>query len=112
MDTIGQTLLDEKDEPRSVAAFEIAPVSTDADTNSGNGGDDKGSAGKTGSAGTAAKPRPSPRLALPVVPVVLTEAEKTALGLDKRDSNAAAKNDVTPHGLDGADGPKGPGGLK
>lgn len=105
---IGQTILDQAGEPKSVAAFEVAPVSTDADANSGNGGDDKGGAGTSGSAGTAAKPKPSKRLALPVVPVVLTEAEKKALGLDKRSSDADAKNDVTAGGPDGTDGPTGP----
>ena len=105
---IGQTILDGADKPKTVAAFEVAPVSTDADANSGSGGDDKGSAGKSGSAGTAAKPKPSPRLALPVVPLVLTEAEKKALGLDKRASDTDTKNEATPDDPDGTSGPTGP----
>lgn len=105
---IGQTILDVADETRTVADFETEPASIDADANSGNGGDDKGRAGKTGSAGTAAKPKPSPRLALPVVSVVLTEPEKRALGLDKRSPDADAKNDVMPDGPDGTSGPTGP----
>ncbi|MDL2410645.1 hypothetical protein PY650_34775 [Rhizobium calliandrae] len=109
---IGQTILDGTKNPESVAAFEAAPVTPDADAGSGNGSDDKGSAGKSGSAGTAAKPKPSPRLALPVVPVVLTEAEKKVFGPDKRSSEADEKNDVTPDGPDGIQGPRRPGGPK
>ncbi|ANM16912.1 hypothetical protein AMK06_CH02012 [Rhizobium sp. N541] len=112
---IGQGILDDREEPRSVADFEAAPVSPDADASSGGGGDDKGSADKSGAAGTTAKPKPSPRLALPVVSVVLTEADKKALDLDKRSSDADAKNDATPERPDGADvptGPKIPGGPK
>jgi len=103
---IGQTFLDRRDEPKSVADFEVAP--TDTDAKAGDGGDDKGSAGKAGSVGTTAKPKPSPRLALPVVTVVLTEAEMKAL--DLRD-DADAKNDSTSDGPEGPTGPK-PGGKK
>ncbi|NTC83376.1 hypothetical protein [Agrobacterium tumefaciens] len=99
---IGQSILDKPSPPKSVADFEVTPVSADADSASGNGGDEKGSAGKTGSAGTAAKPKPSSRLKLPVVPVILTEAEKKVLGLDKPASDADARDEVTPDGPDGA----------
>lgn len=109
---LGQTILAGADKPRSVGDFEAEPASTDADANSGNGSDDKGSAGKTGSAGTAAKPKPSARLVLPVVPIVLTEAEKKALGLDKRTSDADAKTDLILDGPDGTSGPEKSGGPK
>ncbi|MBY5894891.1 hypothetical protein HFN45_16095 [Rhizobium leguminosarum] len=108
---IGQAILDHPEEPRSVADFEVAPASTDA--GSGDGGEDKGSTGKSGSAGSAAKPTPAPRLALPVIPVLLTEAERKALGLDKRGSDAEADKDVTPDAKrEGPDGSDGPGGMK
>jgi hypothetical protein len=110
--TMGQTILDrqaEKDSP----ALEVAP--TVAETNrGGSGGDgDKGSSGKAGSAGTTAKPRPTSRLALPVVVVVLTDAEKKVL--DPDDARTDDEKDVTPEGTDvpdGPSGPKGPGGRK
>lgn len=109
---IGQTILDGADELKSVAEFEVAPASTDTDARAGDDGGDKGSAGKAGSAGTTAKPKPARRLALPVVAVVLTEAEMKALDLG---DDADAKNDTTPEGPDGTSGPTGPktpGGLK
>ncbi len=96
---IGQTILDGADELKSAADFEVAP--TDTDAKAGDGSDDKGSAGK---AGSAAKPIPSPRLALPVVTVVLTQAETKALDLG---DDADAKN-ATPDGPDGTSGPTGP----
>lgn len=101
---IGQSILDKPSTPKSVADVELTPVSADADADSasGNGGDEKGSAGKTGSAGTAAKPKPSSRLKLPVVSVILTEAEKKVLGLDKPASDADARDEVTPDGPDEA----------
>lgn len=105
---IGQTILDAPKEPESFAAFEVSRVSPEANANSENGGDDKGSAGKSGSAGATARLKPSSRLALPVVSVVLTEAEKKALGLDKRGSDADTKKDATPDGPDGTSGPTGP----
>ncbi|MBW9063830.1 hypothetical protein JNB71_10905 [Rhizobium herbae] len=105
---IGQTILDGADELKSVADFEAAPAPTDTDAKAGDDGGDKGSAGKAGSAGTAAKPKPSPRLALPVVAVVLTEAEMKALDLG---DDANAENDATPEVPDGPGGPK-PGGSK
>lgn len=106
---IGKGILDDREEPKSVADFEAAPVPSDAGASSGNGsgGDDKGSAGKAGSAGTVAKPKPSPRLALPVVAVVLTEAEKKAFADPERDPNAT-NHDAAPGVPDGADGPTGP----
>lgn len=99
---IGQSILDKPSKPKSVADFEVMPGSADAESASGNGGDEKGSAGKTGSAGTAAKPKTSSRLKLPVVPVILTDAEKKALGLDNPASDADARDEVTPDGPDGA----------
>lgn len=108
---IGQTLLDGADELKSVADFEVAPAPTDTDAMAGDGGDDKGSAGKAGSVGTAAKPKPSSRLALPVVAVVLTQAEMKALAPDDDASDANAKNDARPNGPDESTGPK-PGGPK
>ncbi|NRF10813.1 hypothetical protein [Agrobacterium pusense] len=108
---IGQTILDGADEPKSAADFEVAPAPTDTDTKAGDGGGDEGSAGKAGSAGTAAEPKPSSPLALPVVPVVLTQAEMKALAPDDNASDANAKNDATPDGPNGSTGPK-PGGPK
>ncbi|WP_332302074.1 hypothetical protein [Rhizobium sp. GR12] len=105
---IGQTILDGADELKSVADFEVVPASTDTDARAGDGGDDNGSAGKSGSAGATARPKPSPRLSLPVVSVVLTEAEKKTLGLDKRGSDADTKNEATPDDPDGTSGPTGP----
>lgn len=108
---IGRTVLDGADELKSTADFEVAPVPTDTDTKTDDGGD-KGSAGKAGSAGTAAKPKPSSRLAFPVVPVVLTESEMKALDPG---NDADAKNDTTvdgPDGTSGCSGPKKPGGPK
>ncbi|CAM3540389.1 hypothetical protein G6L26_008595 [Agrobacterium radiobacter] len=96
---IGQSILDKPSKPKSVADFEVMPGSADTDSASGSGGDKKGSAGKTGSAGTVAKP--SSRLKLPIVAVILTEAEKKALGLDKPASDADARDEVTPDGPDG-----------
>lgn len=106
---IGQTILDGADELKSVADFEVAPAPTDTDAKAGDDGGDKGSAGNAGSAGTTAKPKPSPRLALPVAAVVLTEAEMKALDLG---DDANAENDVTPDGPDGTPSPKIPGGPK
>jgi len=106
---IGQTILDGLHEPKSVSHFEV-PAPTDSNAKAGDGGDDKG---KAGSVGTAAKPNPSPRLTLPVVSIVLTEAEKKALGLDKRGSDAEADKDVTPDSKrERPDGSDGPGGMK
>ncbi|MGO7727961.1 hypothetical protein ACC704_07685 [Rhizobium johnstonii] len=110
---IGQTMLNEFDEPKSISNYEDVPALTDADVNAGDGGDDKGSAGKAGSAGTAAMPRPS-RLALPVVAVVLTEAEKEALKKKALNDATDANEGTTPDGPEGVDGPvmNGPGGKK
>ncbi|MGV1758891.1 hypothetical protein ACQZ6F_19030 [Rhizobium sp. A22-96] len=110
---IGQTILDESDEPKSVADYEVVPAPTDTDAKTGDGGDDKGSAGKAGSAGTAAMPRPS-RLALPVVVVVLTDAEKEVLKKKALKDATEANDGTTPDGPEGVDGPvmNGPGGKK
>ncbi|MFS8121984.1 hypothetical protein QD336_06145 [Rhizobium sp. BR 250] len=115
---IGQSILGKPSTPKSVADFEVTPGPADTDSASGNGGDEKGSSGKTGSAGSAgttAKPKPSSRLALPVVPIILTEAEKKVLGLDKPASDADAREELTPDDPDGTNrlsGPKMPGGFK
>lgn len=111
---IGQTILDDQKEPENVADFEVAPEATverssvDSGDSGGNDGDDKGSAGKSGSAGTVAKPRPPSRLVLPVVPVVLTDAERKALGLGNA-PEPGLTTDAAPEGPEGADGP---GGMK
>ncbi|MCZ7441754.1 hypothetical protein G6M17_02620 [Agrobacterium tumefaciens] len=112
---IGQSILDKPSPPQSVADFEVTIGPADAGSASGNGGDEKGSAGKTGSAGTVAKLKPSARLKLPIVTVILTEAEKKALDLGDDASDADAKNDITPVNPDGTNGPTGPkmpGGFK
>ncbi|CUX58860.1 hypothetical protein G3A56_21060 [Rhizobium oryzihabitans] len=112
---IGQSILDKPSKPKSVADFEVMPGSADAGSASGNGGDEKGSAGKTGSAGTVAKPKPSARLKLPIVAFILTEAEKKALGLDKPASDADARDEVTPDDPDETNrisGPEMSGGFK
>jgi hypothetical protein len=112
---IGQCILDRPAKKASPAPH-VAPVVSE--TNGGATGDDGSgdNGGKSGSAGTAAKPRPLPRLALPVVAVVLTEAEKKALDLGgDTPAEADAKNDVMRDGLEGTDGPggmKGPGGKR
>lgn len=107
---IGQAIIDrppEKDGP----APEVAPTVTGTDGGTSGGEGDKGNAGKAGSAATTAKPRPSSRLALPVIPVVLTDAEKKAIELADA-KNDGTKNDTPddPDMTDGPQGPKGPGG--
>jgi hypothetical protein len=112
---IGQYILDWPSKKTGPVPH-VAPVVSE--TNGGATGDDGSgdNGGKSGSAGTAAKPRPLPRLALPVVAVVLTEAEKKALDLGgDTPAEADAKNDVMRDGLEGTDGPggmKGPGGKR
>lgn len=81
-----------------------------SELNGGTTGDDGtgGSGGKSGSAGSTAKPRPSPRLVLPVVAVVPTEAEKQALDLGgDMPAETDANNNVMRDGLEGTDGPAG-----
>ncbi|MQX78109.1 hypothetical protein [Sinorhizobium medicae] len=112
MAVIGQTILDRlahKNEPGAVIGLSAS------DTATGSGGEDgKGSSGKAGSA-TANKPRRPSRLALPIVTVTLTSAEEKALDLGNDAEDLTTKNDVTPDGPEGSDGPaapKPPGGLK
>lgn len=114
LSAIGQTILDTPKEPKSVAECDVSSEAAQADVNSDSGGDDKGSAGKSGAAFTLAKLAPAPRLALPVVSVVLTEAEKKALGLSKRDSDDTKHKARADHPNDtsGPTGPKMAGSLK
>lgn len=112
---IGRTILDTPKEPTSVAALEVSSAPAHGDADSDNGGDDKGSTGNSGAAGTIAKPMPLSKLALPVVSVVLTDAEKKALCLGKPASDTDARNEVTSEGPDGTNRtsrPKMPGGSK
>lgn len=110
---IGQCILDRPAKKAGPAPHVVLVVS---ETNGGATGDDgSGGNGKSGSAGSTAKPRPLPRLVLPVVAVVLTEAEKMALDLGDPPAEADAKNDLMRDGLEGTDGPggmKGPGGKR
>jgi hypothetical protein len=108
---LGQVILDRQTENDSPAPDAAPVVSDTTDGTAGEG--DKGTAGKAGST-TSARPRPSPRLALPVVPVTPTEAEIKALDLDD-DTPADVGTKMTPEGPDGTDGPggmKGPGGKR
>ena len=105
---LGQVILDRQTE-NARPAPDAMPV---AETTGGKSGDDAagGNSGKSGAAGTTARPRPSPRLTLPVVPVIPTEAEKKALDLGDRPTDADTAK--TPAGADGADGTSGPTGPK
>lgn len=104
---IGRTILDGTDDLKSVADFEVSPASADANKTVGDGGDDKGSAGKAGSAGTTARPKSSPRLILPVVAVILTEAEMKTLALG---DDATTENEAVSDSPDGTSDikPRGP----
>lgn len=108
---LGQVIIDRQAE-KSDPAPETVPDAPE--TNGETAGDgDKGTAGKSGSAGTTAKPRPSPRLVLPVAPVTPTEAEKKVLRLG--DDTPADADTNTPEGPEATDGPggmKGPGGKQ
>jgi hypothetical protein len=104
---LGQYLLDRqaKKEGPSPGADPTAADTTDS----------KGGGDKAGSAGTKAKPQPSPRLSFPVVPAVLTSAEKKALERADAKVDDAKKELDGPEGDGGAGGPggmKGPGGRK
>ncbi len=112
---LGQAILDRSTEKSSMVP-DSAPVASDAATGSGGDGD-KGSAGKAGSA-TSHKPHSLSRLALPIVTVTLTLAEKKALDLGNGTEGSDAEGAITPDGpegtdgTDGAAGPKAPGGIK
>jgi hypothetical protein len=84
---IGETLLDRVMEQDGFSS-DAAPRASPADDGSGEG--DKGSGGKSGAAGTTAKPRPSSRLALPTVVVRLTEQEKKVLDLGEVETDDSA----------------------
>ncbi|RCW23182.1 hypothetical protein DFR48_10751 [Ciceribacter lividus] len=103
---IGQTIIDEQTEPESVAAFELAPDVVPAGDDKG-GDSDKGSAGKAGSAGTTAKPRPSARLVLPVVSVMLTDAERKMFERKAAESGDKEGPETDPDVTVGTDGPSG-----
>lgn len=108
---LGQVILD-RQRKKARSAPDAVPV---AETTGGKSGDDAegGNSGKSGSAGTTAKPRPSPRLALPVVSMMPTEAEKKALDLGDRPADAdTAKTPEGPEESNGMAGPKAPGGPK
>lgn len=105
---IGQTVLERAAEKRGVSPDIISAV-TPSDEDSGEG--EKGSGGKSGASGTAAKPRPFSRLALPVIVVELTEQEKKVLDLAEDDTDDAAPAgtpDPSKENNNGA-GPKPPG---
>lgn len=105
---LGQVILDRQTE-KARPAPDVMPV---AETTGGKSGDDAagGNSGKSGAAGTPARSRPSPRLTLPVVLVMPTEAEMKALDLGDRPTDADTAK--TPAGADGADGTSGPTGPK
>jgi hypothetical protein len=101
---IGQAILDQQTEKRILAPGSTQTVpESNGGAGDGGGEGEMGSAGKAGSAGTTAKPRPALRLALPAAPIVLTGAEKMALGLSN-DASTDDKTDATPEGPDGTDG--------
>ncbi|MDP9837709.1 hypothetical protein J2T09_002466 [Neorhizobium huautlense] len=109
---LGQSILD-RPTKKSGPVPDAAPEASDTATGSGGDGDN-GSSGKAGSA-TSNKPRSPSRLALPIVTVTLTTAEEKALDLGKDSEDSKTKNDITPDGPGGADGPVGPkppGGIK
>lgn len=105
---IGQTVLERAAEKRGVSPDIISAV-TPSDEDSGEG--EKGSGGKSGASGTAAKPRPSSRLALPMVTVTLTEQEKKVLDLaeDETDDVAPAGTPDESNENNNGAGPKPPG---
>lgn len=108
---LGQVILD-RQAKKAGPAPDAGPT---AETTGGKSGDDAAgsNSGKSGSAGTTAQPRPSPCLALPVMRVTPTEAEKKALDLGDRPADADTAK--TPEGLEETDGPgdmKGPGGKR
>jgi hypothetical protein len=108
---LGQSILDRQTR-KTRPAPDAVPV---AETSGGKSGDDAagGKSGKSGAAGTTAKPRPSPRLTLLVVTVMPTEAEKKALDLGDRPTDAdTAQSREGPEGADGPSGMKGPGGRR
>lgn len=102
LSAIGQRIIDQQTEADDPAPVVTPTVLVDQ-------GDGKGSGDKTGSAGTTAKPQPDPstRLAVPVVRVRLSAAERKIFGLDDETGN---DDDHTPDGTDGPDGTKRPGG--
>lgn len=89
---IGQILLDRANELNGFAS-DASPAVCSANDGSEEG--DKGSGGKSGAAGTTAKPRPSFRLAFPAVVVRLTEQEKKVLDLGHDETDDLALT-VTP----------------
>lgn len=92
---LGQHILD-RPADKNRPAPDAGPVFSD--TTTGTGGDgDNGSAGKSGSA-TGSKPRPSSRLALPIVPVMPTTAEEKALDLRDAPENTSTKDGIAPDG--------------
>ncbi|MBB4143239.1 hypothetical protein GGQ72_001738 [Rhizobium rhizoryzae] len=108
---IGQTLLDRATE-RNDFASDISPAMCPAEDGSGEG--DKGTGGRSGAAGTTAKPRPSFRLALPTVVVKLTDQEKKVLDLgdDETDDSALTLTSDDSNEDDSVVGPRFRGGPK
>lgn len=105
---IGQTMLDRAALQRGVSP-DVTSAVMPSDDGSGEG--EKGSGGKSGASGTAAKPRPSSRLALPMVAVELTKQEKKLLDLpddEVDDATPAATSEASTENNNGG-GPKPPG---
>ncbi len=97
---IGQMLLDRQTD--NAPAPEPAPATETRET----GGDgDKGSTGKA--AGTVAKPGPSPKLVLPAVSVVLTDAERKMFEREAANNGGKEGPETEPDGTDGPSGMKG-----
>ncbi|EKF59393.1 hypothetical protein QWE_11361 [Agrobacterium albertimagni AOL15] len=99
---IGQTVLDRAAEKRGISPDVMSAVKP-SDEGSGEG--EKGSGGKSGASGTAAKPRPSSRLALPMVTVTLTEQEMKVLDLAEDTSDDAEPAATLGNSTDNGDGP-------
>lgn len=89
---IGQMLLDRATEQNGFSS-DASPAVCSA--NDGGEEGDKGNGEKSGAAGTTAKPRPSFRLTLPSVVVMLTEQEKKVLDLGDGETDDPALT-VTP----------------
>lgn len=109
---LGQHILDRQAEKNGPAP-DAGPVFSDTTTGTGGEGG-KGSGGKAGSV-TSNRPRPSPRLAFPIVPVTPTPAEEKALDFRDESENTNTNDGVTsdvPDTKPGIAGPKPPGGPR
>jgi hypothetical protein len=106
---IGQTMLDRAAEHGGVSP-DVTSAVVPSEDRSDEG--EKGSRGKSSASGTAAKPRPSSRLVLPMIVVELTKQEKKLLDLpddETDDATPAATPGASTDDDDIGGGPKPPG---